>query len=67
MNREIKVPECLRYSATETQIYIVQYKKPSAMRNDFIVNMCKDLKKIQTEVITDEELRVIIKNIRKYL
>jgi len=37
------------------------------MRTNFIVDMHEDLMKVQTEVISNAELRMIVKDIRKFL
>ena len=37
------------------------------MRVEFIVEIYKDLKTVQSEVISNTELRMIVNNIRKFL
>ena len=59
--------ECLRYSAIEMWEHVIQYKKTEEMRPKFIIEMYKELKLIQKEIINNEILRTIINSIRKYL
>ena len=37
------------------------------MKEEFVVELFKDLKKVQAEVASDEELRTLRGDIRKYL
>ena len=44
INRRTIAAEYLKYSSIELQKYIVQYQKTIGMRNEFILNMHKELK-----------------------
>ena len=39
----------------------------TSIRADFILELCKDLKKVHVVGTSDEELRSMIEDIRKYL
>ena len=59
--------DCPRCSAMESWEYVVMYPKTIALRINFILQLHRELKKIQVEIIDNEELWLMINDIRKYL
>ena len=67
INNGNKSLECPRYSQTEDWRYLVQYNKTEEFKKDFIIDMYQELKQHQHKEITNQELRIIINNIRRYI
>ena len=56
-----------RHSEKETWEHAVQCRNTTSMVEEFVLELCKDLKKIQAVGISNEELRSLIENIRTCL
>ena len=67
VNKGIKISECLRYSKDKTWEYVIQYRATIEFRAKFIFDIHNELKRVQLELISNEELRMVINDIRKYL
>ena len=53
-NKENTTVNCLRYSSMETWEYVVQYHKTIEMQLKFIIDLHKDLKKIEKETMSNK-------------
>ena len=59
--------ECSQCSCIESWDHIIRYSKTNNLYLKFIVDLYKELKEIQIELTTNEMLRSMINDIRKYL
>ena len=67
INRETISLEYPRYSEIESWSHIVQYQAITQFCAKFIINMYKELKQVQPELITNKKMRSFINVIRKFL
>ena len=61
------VAEYPRYSQIKDWRYIVQCEKIEEFKNTFIINIHKELKQYQYKEIINQELRIIVNDIRQYV
>jgi len=66
INKDAKLLECPCCSKVETWEHIVQYSKMIHLRIEFIVKMYKELKANQLEDILNEEVRMVVEDIRRF-
>ena len=67
MNAGISTDECPRCSETKTWEHVVQFRSTVSMRHEFIFQLHECLKRVQVPGVTDEELRILIEDIRKFI
>ena len=67
INNGVSSNECTRCRENETWEFGVQYRSIVSIREEFILKLHKDLKKVQVEGVLDEKLRSFIEDMSKYL
>ena len=63
-NAGASIDECPRHSEIEAWEHVVQCRKIVSKRSEFILKLDEDLRKNQGPGATDEELRIVIGDIR---
>jgi hypothetical protein len=67
MNNNTKSEECIHYSQVKIWKHVVQCSKIMHIKIEFIVKMYKELKAKQLEEISNEEVRMVVEDIRRLL
>ena len=67
INDEVSSDKHVRCSEKETWDHVVQCRNTVSMRAEFVLEWCKELKKVQAEGSSDEEVRSSTEEARKCL